>query len=883
MKKLLKQPHLFLIAVIGVIVPRRLRADWREEWEAELRQREQLLTTWDRLDWQNKWDLVRRSSSAFWDALWLQGQRREDEMVQDVRFGWRMLRKNPAFTALAVFTLALGIGANAAIFSIVNALLLRPLPGVSEPQRLVQVGRQYADRENVSDSTYPDFVDYRASNTVMAGLAAGALAAFHITDSGGTDRLEGELVSGDYFDVLGVAAARGRLISVADDRDGAEPVCVISYRLWQRRFGGAESVIGSIVKVDGWPFVVIGIADEPFAGIRIGTVHDIWVPITTVHRTDPEIAARLDRRGTTWLEMFGRLKPDVTLPQARTEFSAIAARLGRLYPDTNRTAGVRLDADLGRPVDLHARLRRFASLPFAVVGLVLLIACANVAGLLLARASTRQREIATRLALGARRIRIVRQLLTESLMLAFAGGVGGVIAGAWLTMWLRSLLPDTFMFLSFDVDFGMDWRVFAFVLAIATATGALFGLVPALHVSRLDVSAAAGGSRGSVDRRRGIRGMLVGGEVAVTVLLLVAAALCVRTLLNAAAIDPGYDTARVLTARIDLGKREYTPDRGLALQRELLARMASMTGIDAAAFAVTLPLNDSRWENPVSRAGDVTGFQTFQNIVSPRYFEAMGIPVLLGRSFTERDDYRATPVAILNQTLAQRMWPDENPLGKRLTFRNRQIEVIGLVREIKGRDLFEAPGPMMYLSLFQYYQPSAVLHLRTARPPQQFIAPLRREVTALDTDLPLYDVKPLGEHVTATLTPQRLLAHLVSAFGLLALLLAGIGLYGLLAYAVTERTAEIGLRMALGAQQSDILRLFVVNGMNLALRGAVVGLAASAVLMPLITGVLYGVSPADPLTMTVVPAVLFAVAMVACYIPARRAAHADPTIALRYE
>ena len=883
MNRLLTRPHVLLIAIVGVIVPRRLRADWREEWETELRYREELLAEWDRLGWRSRWELLRRSSGAFWDALWLQRQRLEDDVVQDFRFGVRMLVKSPAFTLVAVLTLALGIGANTAIFSVVNALLLRPLDGVSDPGRLVQLGRQYANRTSLSDSSHPDFVDYRAGNTTMSGLAAMSPTAFHLSARGVTERLEGELVTGDYFSVLGVTPIQGRLITPDDDRDdGSHLVCVISSRLWHRRFDGDARIVGSTVTLDARPFTVIGVASEPFAGIKIGTPRDIWVPLTTLRLTNPS-SAHFGQRRASWLEMFGRLKPGVTLAQARTEFSLIAAHLERTYPDTNASAGVRLEPGLGRDVDFTSVLRRFTYIPFAAVGIVLLIACVNVAGLLLARASTRHREIATRLALGAGRTRVVRQLLTESLTLALVGGVAGLVLGAWLTTWLRSLLPERFLFFSFDVDFGLDWRVLGFTIAISTVTGVLFGIAPACRTSRPDLSGVMKGSPVSSYRRGGLRAALVVSEVALSVILLVAAGLCVKTLQNAEGIDFGYQAARVLTARIDLRKQGYERDRGRIFQQQLLDRLSATPGVDSAALAITLPLNDGRWEDAVRRQDDPTRFQTFQNIVSPEYFRVMSVSLMMGRGFSARDDTQTPQVAILNQTLARMMWPNENPLGKRVTFDRQSLEVIGIARDAKGRNPLEAPGPMLYRSLLQQYQPATVLHLRTALPPEQFGETVRREVSNLDKDLPVYALTPLQEHVTASLTPQRLLAHLTTAFGLLALLLAGIGLYGLLAYTVTERTAEIGVRMALGAHRGDVVRLFVAGGMKLALAGVGLGLLAAAAVMPLIKSVLFGVSPLDPLTLVTASVVLVSAALIACYIPARRAADADPKIALRYE
>ncbi len=766
-----------------------------------------------------------------------------------------------------------------------NALLLRPLGGVAEPDRLVQAGRQYPDKSYMSDSSYPDYLDYREANTVMSGLAVIAPTAFHLSARNETERVEGELVSGNYFEVLGVPPARGRLIASADDESkGADLVAVLSFRLWQRRFGGDPGAIGSTIKLDGHDFVIIGVAGEQFEGIKTGAPRDVWVPIVTLRRTDPKMIARFDQRRASWLEMFGRLKPGVTFEQARTQFAAIAARLAQAYPESNARAGSGMASGLGRDPDVRNEIRRFAYLPFAAVGIVLVIACANVAGLLLARAAGRQREIATRLALGAGRVRVIRQLLTESLTLAVAGGAAGLLVGRWLTQWLHSLLPEKYLFLSFNLDYGVDWRVFGFMLAITTATGVVFGLVPALQASRPDLVATLKGSGmfGRRGRGLGLRGTLVVTEVALALILLIAAGLFVRTLQNAVAIDTGYDSGRVLTARIDLARQNYAGDRGPVFQRQLIDRLHARPDVDAAGFAVTLPLNDGRWEDSIRRDGDPTRIQTFQNVVSPRYFDAMNVGLLAGRRFSEQDDERSPRVAILNQTLARIMWPD-GALGKRLTFKNQAIEVIGVVRDIKGRNLFESPGPMLYVPLFQSYQPNVVLHVRTRVPPAQVIAALRREVQALDKDLPVYSVKPLDEHVTATLTPQRLLAHLISGFGMLALLLAGIGMYGLLAHMVSERTSEIGVRMALGADRNEVVRLFVTRGMKLALAGVALGMAAALGLTHLIKSLLFGVSPLDPLTLTMVPLALLLTALVACYVPARRAATANPKAALRYD
>jgi predicted permease len=811
-----------------------------------------------------------------------------ETLLQDMRYGARMLLRNPGFTLIAVITLALGIGVNTAIFSVVNALLLRPLSGVADPERLVQVGRQYSDKSYLSDSSYPDYLDYREQNTVMSGLALLAPTSFNISTGQEAERVEGELVSGNFFDVLGVRPAHGRLIAPIDEQGaGASQVAVLSHRLWRHRFGGDPSVIGKTVKLDGHDFTVIGVADEGFDGTKVGAQFDVWAPLLTLRQTDPK---RFENRRPSWLEMFGRLKPGVTIEQARAEFGAINERLKLSYPQFH--AGVGLHPDLGRDTEVRKAVRRFAYVPFAAVGIVLLIACANVAGLLLARAAARQKEIGIRLSLGAGRARIVRQLLTESLTLALLGGGGGLAIGLWLTEGMRRLLPERYLWLSFKLDFGVDWRVFGFTLAIAVLTGALFGLVPALQASKPDLVPALKDARPAGQRggKTGFRGALVVIQVALSITLLVAAGLCIRTLRNARAIDTGYEIERVLTARIDLGKQNYNQAQGQSFQRQLLERLQALPGVKAAGFAVTLPLNDGRWETGIYPEGeDSRRVQTSQNFVSPRYLETMNVPLMQGRQFSERDDEQGSRVAIINQTLARRLWPNENPMGKRLTWKagpdlQQSAEVIGVARDIKGRDLFEAAGPpMLYLPMLQNYQPSVVIHLSAIVEPEQLTAALRREVSALDRNLPVHSIQPLSEHLSATLTPQRLLASLITAFGLLALLLAGIGLYGLLAYTVAQRTPEIGVRMALGAQTGAVLRLVVAHGMKLALLGVGFGLISAFGLTRLMKGLLFGVSALDPLTFVATPLLLTGVALLACYFPARRATKVDPLIALRAE
>ena len=870
-----------MVALVGVIVPRRLRADWRAEWEAELSSREQRLAQWDRLDARQRWDLLGRSTSAFWDALWLQGQRREDEMVQDIRLGLRLLIKSPAFTAVAVLTLALGIGANTAVFTFVDALLLRPLAGVSQPGGLVQVGRQYPDKSYLSDSSYPDFLDYGAQNTVLSGLAAIMPASFHLRSGGDVQRVDGELVSGQYFDVLGARAALGRLLTPADEH---ERVAVVSERLWQRSFAGLPTVVGTTVTLNGRPFTIVGVAGDGLAGIKIGTPRDVWIPLAAAPVIDPQLTPRFSQRQASWLEMFGRLAPGVTLERARGELTVIASRLASAYPATNTRAGVGVEPGLGRDVDVRRAMRRFVYVPLAAAALVLLVTCANVAGLLLARSVRRRKEFATRLALGANRGRVVRQLLVESLVLALAGGLAGLLVSAGLTRVLRSLLPDRFLFLSFDVDLGVDWRIFAFMLAVTTVTAVLCGLLPALQGARPDLVPALKSGRLLAGRREARwRSTLVVLQLALSMVLLVAAGLSVRSLRHAVAIDTGYESRAVLTARIDLARQRYDEVRGRRLQQQLLERLAVLPGVQAASLAFTLPLNDTRWSERVGRDGDATRLPTFQNAVSPRYFDAMDMPMVAGRAFADSDDEQGHPVAIVNQTLAQALWPGETAVGRYVAIKGRSTEVVGIVRDIKGRNLFERPDPILYLPLWQSYHASMVLHVRAAVPPMSLDAAIRHELARLDKDLPLYAPKSLDEHVTAALTPQRLLAFLIGGFGVLAVALTAIGLYGLLSYAVSERAPEVGVRMALGARRVDVMRLFVVAGVKLTLAGILFGVAVALAVTPMMRELLYAVDAFDPLTYVLTPILLLGAALLATALPARRAASADAVRALRAE
>jgi putative ABC transport system permease protein len=789
-----------------------------------------------------------------------------------------------------VLTLGLGIGANTAVFSFINPLLFKPLRGVTEPERLAQVSRTHEGR-GFSDLSYPDYIDYRDHNTVMTGLAVRAGGSFNLNDGREAERVEGELVSGNFFDVLGVRPERGRLLAPADDSDdGGNLVVVISHGMWRRRFDADPNVIGKTIKLNGYVYTLVGVANEKFEGIRAGSKMDVWVPINTLRQTDSS-GAVFGNRGGSWLEVFGRLKPGVTIERANTEFSTIARQLEQAYPDIDDKDGARVDPDLGMDPEVRMIVRQFSFIPFAAVGIVLLIACANVAGLLLARSNARRKEIGARLAVGASRARIVRQLLTESLMLALLGGALGIFIGVWMTRGLIGVLPNDFRVLPFKFDFGIDWRVFALTLVASALTGALFGLIPAMQASRTDLVSALKDARSAGGRRAGLRGAMVVTQVALSFVLLIAAGLCVRTLRNAHTIDLGYEVENLLTARIDLPAQNYNEAQGRIFQRRLIERLEALPGVQSISLAASLPLNDGRWESGMFPERDGQRVQTFFNAVSRRYLETMKIRLLAGRQFNESDDARTPRVAIINETLQRRAWPDENPIGKRFYMNDLiegsqsrpLVEVIGVARDTKLRDPFEPAGPMVYFPLLQNYIAGTALQLRSTISPEQLAAAVRREVGALDPNLPVYRMAALEHHFTAALTPQRLLTHLISGFGLLALALAGAGLYGSLAYSVAQRTHEMGLRIALGAQRRDVLRLVVLDGMKLTLIGLAIGLPASYGLTQLMKGYLYGVSLTDPLTFAVISLMLLAVALLACYGPARRATLVDPMIALRCE
>ena len=886
-KHLFAQPHLRLIALVGVIVPRQLRADWRQEWETELRYREMLLADWDRLDWRNKFDLLRRSTSAFWDALWLQRKRLEAEVYQDLRYGVRMLLLHPGFTAVAVLTLALGIGANTAIFTLLDRVLIRTLP-VERPEQLVAlVSNANGDPSILS---YPVYANLRDNNDVFAGMVAYFQRTSSLTDGTYSERVTGQIVSGNYFSVLGVQPALGRFFLADEDKTpGTHPVVVIGHGLWHRRFAADPTVVGKTLTINAYPYTVVGVAPSAFTGTTRGTVTDVYVPLMMQAQVQPGNRGALSNPNFGNLQVIGRLKPNVSREQAQAALSIIADEPDQPAPGPKDSkdrdkAGRLLLVDGSRG---HTDRVRDLSLPLklmmGVVGFVLLIACANVANLLLARAAARRNEIALRLAIGASSFRIVRQLLTESTILATLGGGAGLLFAFWFTGVLTGIQQQT-AFVPRTVDGSLDARTLAFTLGLSLVTGTVFSLAPALQASKPDYVAALNRATRSVaGGARGLRSLLVVTQVALSLVVLIGAALCVRSLRALQAIDAGLEPAKVVTASFELGQNGYDQPRGRQFISALSERVARLPGVEAVSLVNIVAFSDGFWisgatiEGYQPQPGERMGFNF--NAVSPDYFRTLRIPLRHGREFTAQDGSDAPRVIIVNEAAAERYWPGQNPVGRR----TNRGEVVAVVANSKERGLTEDTRPTIYLPLLQNYAPELTVQARTATDPHTLVAAIRREVQSLDAALPLYNVGTLAEQKDGSLYTERVAATLLTLFALLAMLVAAVGIYGVLSYGVTERTREMGIRLAHGAQPRDLFKLVVGQGMLLTAIGLAIGVGASFALTRLIQRLLFGVSATDPLTFVMIPLLLAAVALLACYMPARRATRMDPLAALRYE
>ena len=804
-------------------------------------------------------------------------------LAQDLRYGLRSLVRNPGFSAVAILALALGIGPNSAIFTMVNAVLLKPLP-MPEPNRVVMIWQTLLksgfDQMPVSANDYLDWKRQAHSFDEMAAAFAIPEYGLNISGAGEPERVGAALASKEFLPALGIKPVVGRNFLPEEDRPGGPPAVLISHALWQRRFHSDPSAVGRTLTVDGVPRTIVGVVPHELGEL---VAADVWLP-TAIDPSHSE-------RGNHNYGVVARLKPGVTVKQARAEMMVIAKRLEREYPATNNGWGVRL---FPMAEMFSGRIRPVLLVLLGAVGLLLLIACANLANLLLARAATRQKEIAIRGALGAGRQRIIRQLLTESLVLALAGGALGLVLAAWSIRLLRGVVPDMFPMMR---HMSVDARVLVFTLGVCVLTGLLFGLAPAWKASRTDLNTTlkeAGGRSENAGGSQRIRGALLGSEVALAVLLSVSAGLLLRSFVRVMAVNPGLRTENILTMNLTLPEVKYdTPRKRAAFYKTLVERVDALPGVRSSGAVVFLPLRVSilSFRIGVSRfqvegrppvAEDQQPMADYR-AATPGYFRTMEIGLRQGRLFDDRDDFDAKKVALVNETMVRREFINENPLGRRMVINGAAREIVGVVADAKLYGLDAPVEPAIYVPQGQQANTSMGLVVRTDGDPGAMAGAVRREILKLDPEQPISDVRTMQKVLADSLMLRRVSMLMLSVFAGLALTLATVGIYGLTAYAVSRRTHEIGLRVALGASQAQILRLVAASGLASSVIGAAIGVAAAFQLTRALAGMLYGVTATDPLVFAVVPALLVAVSLVASYVPARKAARIDPLVALRYQ
>jgi putative ABC transport system permease protein len=830
----------------------------------------------------------------------LRGVRLLNDLAQDLRYGLRMLAKSPGFTAVAVLTLALGIGANTTIFSLADALLFRPFP-VREPARLVALTRQKVEPpEYYSSFSYPDYQDLREQAKTLSGLAASSSIVVSMTMNGEATRIVGEIVSGNYFSVLGVSPAFGRAFLPEEDQAaGAHPVIVVSDDFWRQRLNADRGIIGKALTLNGGSFTVVGVAPAAFRGLSVGSSPAFWVPLAMHDQMMPSFTfeghSLFPARGCDWLDLVGRLGEGRTVAEAASEARTLAGREAAGYPGERKGWTILVSGlDEARSTIWNPDMTKLMGLLMAVVGVVLLIACSNVAGLLLARASARRMEIGIRTGLGAHRGRLMRQLLTESLMLSALGGAGALFLARFTIRLLANFqLPGMDMA---TLGLAVDWRVLGFTLALAALTAMIFGVMPALQTSKVDlVETLKGSSRaGGTDRAR-FRQALVVSEIALSLLLLVGAGLLIRSLRNVLGMDLGFDPRNVLLTSVDLGLEGYTEARARQFYEQALERVRGTPGVRSATWAATAPLSGLHIAFDVvlqgGKPGRDQGINVDGNWVSPGFFTALGIPLVAGRDFTPQDRERTPRVAMVSESTARRLWPGENPLGQHFWMHARgkepSIEVIGVVKDGKYYCSWcnwrATSRPFVFLPFNQTFQSQGTLLVKGATEVGSLAASIREEVHTMDPNLPILDVKTLQEQFREGFLLERVGAVTVGAFGALALALAAVGIFGLVSYSVGQRTHEIGVRMALGAERHDVLWMVLRGSLTLVAIGSALGLAAAWGAARFVASMLYGIKPTDPLTMAAATLLLFGVAVVAGYLPARRATKVDPMTALRYE
>ena len=805
-------------------------------------------------------------------------------LLQDLRYGIRTLAKNPGFTIVAVLTLALGIGANTAIFSVVDAVLLRPLPYPQSERLFVVYQTLPQDPAQNTGVSYPNYLDWTQQNQAFDSIAAARGNSQALSGQGEPTYIESGSVTSNYFDVLRVKPMLGRTLQSSDDALDASPVVVMSETLWRARFGADPAIVGKTITLEQHAVTVAGIVPAYFHPSVPDSAAQLWVPL----RQDGVFSDMHGRRAGHYLAVLGRLKPGVTAAQARSEMAALQDRLAEQYPNENKGWGIRV---VSLQADMAGNVRAALLVLLGAVGFVFLIACANVASLQLARAASRRKEIAIRVALGAGRQRLLRQFLTESVLLSFIGGAVGLVlayeALQGLIAWLPADLPRV-------SEIHVDARVLAFGLALSVLSGVIFGLAPAWHSSESRLAEALEGARGAGEERTShrARNAFVIAETALAIVLLIGAGLLIRSFARLQQVNVGFNPAQLLTAQVGLPRAKYAkPEQWISFYQQTLERMNALPGAQEAAVAVPLPLSDSyinlafEIEGRPPRAKSESPTADFVAI-SPNYFHVLQVPLLRGREFRGADSESGPKVCVISSSVAQQLFPNDSAMGQRILIgypTNSSREIVGIVGDVKDSDLSARQTAQIYVPFVQNPLWAADIAVRARGNPSSLGGALREQIRAIDSALPVAEVKPMEEAIGSSIAQPRFRTALLSLFGAAALLLAAIGIYGVLAYTVTQQTREIGIRMALGANPGRVLRLVLARGLRLAGAGTAIGVLAALVLTRLLGSLLFDVSATDPLTFAAVAGLLLAVALLACYVPARRAMRVDPMVALRYE
>lgn len=821
-------------------------------------------------------------------------------LLQDIRYGWRMLAKSPLSTLIVALTLALGIGANTLVFSLINGYLLRPLP-VPDPGRIALLAAQQAGNSPfLYMFSYPDFVDFRKQAVSFADLLVYDISLGGLSAENKADQFVYSHVSGNYFSALGVKPLLGRLIRPEEENQpGEQPVLVLGYSFWQKRFRGDPSVLGKQVRVNGQLATIVGVVPKEFHGAYFVLNMDAYMPLGAADLAAQVSQNPLTDRNARIFRLLARLQPGVTFSQAQASVNVIAARLAREYPATDKNVTVQVYREqLARPTPLANNVIPITAGFFLfLAAMLLLLACMNVANITLARATVRQREMGLRAALGARRGRLVRQTLTETLLLGLLGGIGGILLGLWVNPGQVSAIPG--LSLPVSLDFSFDWRVFAYSFAAAVFTGLFVGLWPALRASRLDLNTILqeGGRGESGTGRHHVRNFLVAAQVAGSFVLLIIAGLFVRSVQHSESVNLGFDPNHVVNIMVDPQQIGYDQSHATEFYRQLKTRVVALPGVQSASFAYGVPMGDLAnvnlctvvvGDHPVANGQPPPSI--FFNNVDSSYFETMRVPLLRGRTFTDFDNESAPLVAIVNQTMAERFWPNQDPIGKRFTLNNigqpsQTVQIVGLAGNGKYAFIAEDPTPFFYVPLTQNFTSLRTLQIRSSVPPDTMIAEVRRQIHALAPSLPIIQAKTMQESLEGSngLQVFRIGATVAAILGGLGLILASVGVFGVVSFAAVQRTREIGIRLALGGTARDVLRLVLQQGVRMVGAGLLVGVLAAWGLTRLMARFLFGVSPSDPLTYASVILLLSAVALLACWLPAHRATRVDPGIALRYE